>query len=153
MKKIPLTGKWGVNKFALVSNVDYKELSKYKWFLGKNGYPARNVGRPSLSPIRIYMHRVILGFPDLEVDHINRNRLDNRRENLRTATRSQNAHNTGPQINNTSGYRGVYWYKAYKKWEADIKVQGKKIKLGYFKDIEDAASIRYAAKLQLTEGV
>jgi hypothetical protein len=87
-----------------------------------------------------FMHRVIFGrVPDgMTVDHINGNSLDNRRENLRLATRFQNGQNRAAPANNTSGYKGVHWLKSAQKWQARIKVEGKRIHLGVFENPEDA---------------
>ena len=124
--KIPLTQ----GKFALVDKEDVLFLCQWTWYY-KDGYAVRKKNGQ-----RIYMHRVILermGFNDFEEsDHINRNRLDNRREYLRTATRAQNSYNRNKQKNNTSGYIGVYRHKKNKNWTAQIVVNGKNIYLGSF---------------------
>lgn len=92
-----------------------------------------------------YMHRVILArilerelVKGEQVDHINGNALDNRRENLRLAIGSQNNYNSRRYKNNTTGYKGVYFIKARRRWAAHIQVEGKNIYLGYFKTPEDA---------------
>ena len=87
-----------------------------------------------------------LEFPEgMEVDHINGNSLDNRKSNLRICTHKENVRNQKLSAANTSGYRGVSWNKASKKWEAYIKVNQKRIYLGKFVDILDAARA-YAKK-------
>jgi hypothetical protein len=63
------------------------------------------------------MHRLILGIPNSEVDHVNGNPLDNRRVNLRLATRAQNSANTRSRKNTTSKYKGVYWIDLRKNGE------------------------------------
>jgi hypothetical protein len=86
------------------------------------------------------MHRVISGAPDgLETDHINHRPLDNRRANLRVATRSQNAACIRMRADNTSGYRGVGWDKRRGCWVAEIHVANRHIHLGHFRAAEDAA--------------
>jgi hypothetical protein len=89
------------------------------------------------------MHRAILermGFKDFEdSDHINRDKSDNYRRNLRAATRRQNLCNRGRRRDNTSGYIGVGWKKQYKKWQAQIKANCKLKHLGYFDDKKEAA--------------
>lgn len=75
------------------------------------------------------------------VDHINNNKLDNRVENLRWATESENQHNKSMHLNNTSGYKGVY-YKASNRWCAEITINYKKIFIGCFKTKEEAISAR-----------
>ena len=139
--KIPLTQ----GKYAIVGPRDYAHLMQWKWYYSKNrktGYARRNSSGPNRRAIR--MHRVILermGYKDFaKSDHVNGKGLDNRRCNLRPATNPQNGWNQGVQSNNTSGYKGVYWYKPTKKWRAQIKVNKKKIYLGYFDDIEDAVN-------------
>jgi hypothetical protein len=84
--------------------------------------------------IYAFVHGACLG----EVDHINRDPSDNRPENLRPATRSQQNMNRSVQSNNTSGARGVYWFKPKGYWAARIKVQKRYICLGYFNTIEQA---------------
>jgi hypothetical protein len=118
---------------VLVDDEDYEWLSRYKWRLHSDGYAIRNHNKTT-----VRMHREIMGFPDGEIDHINRNKLDNRKENLRTVTSSQNKMNRPKQRNNTSGINGVSWHKLNKKWQATTKIDGKKIHLGLFDDIEDA---------------
>ncbi len=100
----------------------------------------------------MYLHHLILpkkkGF---EVDHINRDVMDNRRENLRYVTSSQNGMNRGMMKSNTSGYRGVTWDKKTEKWRARIGLNGKQIWLGYFDDIEEAATAYKKKALELFE--
>jgi hypothetical protein len=74
------------------------------------------------------------------LDHKNRDQLDDRIENLRIASHSQNHANTCLQTNNTSGFKGVSWYSRGSKWEAYIKVDGRRIKLGYYADIREACN-------------
>jgi len=79
------------------------------------------------------MHRSILNVPDsLVVDHINGNGLDNRKANLRPATRSQNACNIPKYKPSRSKYKGLTWHKARRKWNARIRKNGKTYSLGYF---------------------
>ena len=79
------------------------------------------------------MHRVIINAPkDMQVDHINGNRLDNRRCNLRLATDGQNMGNSKIPRHNTSGFKGVSWDKRREQWEAYISKKDKKIHLGRF---------------------
>ena len=83
--------------------------------------------------------------PFLEVDHINRNPADNRISNLRLATPSENAQNSGVRRDNKSGVRGVSWYSQTQKWMAKITVNGKQKGLGYYKSLEDAKNAYLAA--------
>ena len=82
---------------------------------------------------RISIHREIMGNPvGMEVDHISGNALDNRRENLRILTHSDNVKNARIRNDNTSGYKGVMWHKATQKWLSKIQINGKRIHLGLF---------------------
>lgn len=84
-------------------------------------------------------------WPLHEVDHINHIRSDNRFQNLRQSTSSENKQNTTDRINNTSGHRGVTWHKARQKWQAQISVMGKHLYLGTFDSVDDAAAARKEA--------
>ncbi|OGN96958.1 MAG: hypothetical protein A2Z77_00480 [Chloroflexi bacterium RBG_13_51_36] len=141
---IPLTqGKW-----AIVSLEDYDFLGQFNWHYA-HGYARRNVGKHGSQSI-VRMHRIVLermGFKDFkETDHINRDRADNRRSNLRPATTTENQRNVGPRCDSTSGFRGVCWNKQYDKWQVYINVNGKRIFLGYFDDKQDAISARLSAE-------
>jgi HNH endonuclease len=137
MKKILLTKR----KFAIVDNADFWFLNQWKWYF-TNGYARRDVSR-----VRIYMHRFILKIPKEKVcDHINRNKLDNRKSNLRIVTQSQNMMNSKKPITNTSGYKGVTWFLRDGVWKAQIKLNQKNFHLGYFKNIKDAISTRKKAE-------
>lgn len=103
--------------------------------------------REPLGPYRqttIYMHRLLSGTADgLETDHEDADGLNNRRANLRTATKAQNMHNQRLPGNNASGVKGVSRDKWSGKWHARIGVNGKRKSLGYFDDL-DAAAAAYA---------
>lgn len=146
MKKIKLTQ----GKYALVDDDNYEELSKYNWQYNKGGYAiAHDIYDMQKS---VYMHRVINKTPNgFHTDHINQNKLDNRKENLRTATVHQNLFNTKLFSHNTSGYRGLYWYERYKKWEVYITIHGKRIYLKRFKNLQDAIKARKDAELKYCE--
>lgn len=86
-------------------------------------------------------------FPEKYLDHTNEIKDDNRLVNLRLATKQENGHNvSSPQINNTSGFRGVSWHKSAKKWMATITINGKNKHLGYFNTAEEASEVYLAAK-------
>lgn len=100
----------------------------------------------SLDKSYVRLHRVLWAlaygdWPGEEVDHIDGNRLNNRIDNLRLASASENHRNQKRSTNNTSGVTGVSWYKPYGKWRTTISVGGGRSKhLGYFDNIEDAAA-------------
>lgn len=87
-------------------------------------------------------------FPKNDTDHIDGNRINNRWNNLRDVTRSENLKNQAFRKNNTSGFLGVCWHKGTGKWLAQIKVGGKNFHLGLFEDIGDAVSARHAANIK-----
>ena len=76
------------------------------------------------------------------VDHIDNNRTNNHISNLRFATANENQHNRKLNSNNTSGIKGINWHKANKKWRAQIRIDGIKIHIGYYDDLEDAKIAR-----------
>lgn len=97
----------------------------------------------------VLVHRFITGAPDgVLVDHINRDKKDNRKENLRFADKSLNAFNTGLRSNNTSGCTGVSFRKDTGKWTAEIKVYYKNHSLGCFKTKEEAIKARKKAEVE-----
>lgn len=141
MKSIPLTQ----GKFALVDDEDYEYLMQWKWhFDGK--YAMCNEYISEKKRHTIYMHAVIMKTPKgMETDHIDRNKLNNTRANLRVCTSSQNKMNQGQHSNNTSGHPGVSWDNPRSKWKAYIQVKGKCLQLGRFDNIQDAISARKQA--------
>ena len=99
--------------------------------------------------ISIRLHKLITGFP--LTDHINGNPLDNRKSNLRLATKEQNAKNRSVQSNNTSGFRGVHWDKRRNKWCSRVRVNEKSIYTGWYDNPEDAAKARDLKLLEITD--
>lgn len=131
MKQILLNN----GQYTFVDDLDYEVVNLYHPWYFKEGYAAHTLNKQRST---LFMHELILppkeGF---QTDHINRNKLDNRRENLRYATPSQNRMNRVIQPNNTSGYKGVSFNIANGKYRAYI---GKPQKhLGFFKTAEEAA--------------
>ena len=126
-------------KWAIVSPEDYERISKHKWFTSSGGYAVRS--EPGKT---IRMHNEVLRFKRIkngkEVDHINRDKLDNRRENLRIVTHYENCINRGVNRNNRSGIKGVRWQKNKCKWSAQIQIGGYK-HLGYFNSKEEASKV------------
>lgn len=146
MKQIELTK----GAIALVDDEDFEKVSKYKWCVNAQGYAVRGF-QVNGAKYQIRMHRFILGdsCAGLEVDHINGNRTDNRKANLRTATRRENACNVAkrPLADGTSIFKGVRKAKGRKKWTARICYKGKDLHLGQFNsEIEAAKAYNEAAK-------
>lgn len=135
MKEIPLSR----GRVAIVDDEDFEHLSQWKWFCTASGYAVRNSKSNEGTKRTIFMHRVIMGDPTgFLVDHKSMDTLDNRRINLRVATKAQNMSNRGPQANNKSGFKGVFWNKQKAKWNAKICVNKKHVHLGFFKSSHDA---------------
>lgn len=88
-------------------------------------------------------------WPDHQVDHENLNKSDNRWDNLRAATQKQNSENMPRDSRAASGVTGVYWFRRDKRWMARITHNRKKITLGYFKTLEEAAACRRDAEIRL----
>lgn len=132
MKEIPLSK----GAVTIVDDDMFDYLNQWKWHLSRFGYAVRKPGAS-----QIYMHRLIMGSTKgMATDHINRDKLDNRIENLRTCTTSENMMNRGKQTNNTSGYKGVFWSIPAKRWRAQIVVMKKAIHLGLFDTPEEAST-------------
>ena len=134
MKRIKLTK----NRIAVIDDEDYERLNKYKWYYDK-GYAKRNIRIGTKRTFR-YMHWDVIGKPKsgLEIDHINGDGLDNRRENLKACTHRMNMMNRRKNDNNKSGYKGVCWHKTSQKWMAQTMVYGRRIYLGVFSNNLDA---------------
>lgn len=119
------------NKEALVDDDDYERLNQLTWNCNSKGYAVR----------QSYLHNEIIKAPKgLVVDHINGNPLDNRKCNLRIATKSQNKINSKKYTGNrTSKYKGVHYNKRDNIWLARIGINRKRIYLGSFKTEKEAA--------------
>jgi hypothetical protein len=149
VKEIPLTGKYGRGRVALVDDEDYDLVSPYRWYarvLGRNIYAyasSRGGSRATSRPIS--MHSLLTGYA--LTDHANRNSLDNRRQNLRPATIAQNVRNQEPHSDNTSGFKGVS--RKRDKWVAAIRAGGTIRRLGGFRTAEDAARAYDAMAVEL----
>lgn len=122
---------------ALVDDEDYERLSKHTWRLHSKGYATRSSSTNS-KETRLMMHREVVNAGELQIDHIDRNKLNNQKENLRIATNGLNQRNKGLQKNNTSGTTGVIWDKGKKRWRAVVKIDSKNNYLGNYVKIEDA---------------
>jgi hypothetical protein len=145
MKLISLTQ----GQSAIVDDVDFDELSRFKWYAHKDTTSHTFYACSDNAEGRFKMHRQIMHAPDgLEVDHIDGNGLNNVRSNLRLATHAQNKWNIGIRAHNKSGYTGVCFHKQAGRWWATINVNGRQISLGLFDEIEDAARARDAAALK-----
>lgn len=135
MVRVPLTN----GGHALVSDEDACLVGAYRWSVAGRGYATGN----NKSATLVKMHRLVTGAkPGQVVDHINRDKLDNRRENLRLVTQSENMHNAPVFATNKSGHKGVAWFKRDACWRSYITVNYRQIHLGYYQTIEQAARAR-----------
>ena len=124
---------------TIVNADDFEWLNQWSWYCA-HGYAVRTVYDENGKPHQLRMHRLIINTPDgLDTDHINGDKLDNQRHNLRPATRSQNVANTFVEKRNKSGYKGVSWKKTNKKWCAQIRVDNVVRHIGLFDKKEEAA--------------
>lgn len=133
--RIPLTQ----NKYAIIDEDDFERVGQHKWFTFAKGYGATH--NPKDHNKMIWMHRFILDAPiGMEVDHINGNRLDNRKENLRLCTKSENQMNRSRNKNNRSGFKGIYLdtRSRSRQWNAKIVINRKPIYLGAFNTPQEA---------------
>lgn len=145
---IQLGGRHGskISGYTLVDAID-SDLASLNWCKNSAGYAMRGNSKGG----KVLLHRVIMGrhhSRDIgkgeDVDHINHNSLDNRRENLRVTTHSQNLQNrNGPNKNNTSGYRGASFHKQTGKWRATI---GDNIHVGMFPTAQAAGDAAAEAR-------
>lgn len=138
-------------KVAVVDDADFQLVSKYKWSVSQNNssssgkkvlfYAVTTINRKTT-----YMHRLIALPPTgLQVDHRNHDTLDNRRQNLRVCSRTQNQANRETLPQKKSRFRGVHWNRENRNWVAHIKVNQKGKHLGAFSEEGEAAKAYDAA--------
>lgn len=156
---IPLHAVGGmVRAHAVIDSADAEWAAQWRWSLGVDGYVVRtqhvtNGGRRGVKNFRL--HRELVGLTNgdgFEVDHINRDRLDNRRSNLRVTTRRQNSQNMPSQAGTSSQHRGVTLEKRTGKWVAQVQTGGKGYNLGSFASEEEAAAVAREARLRMLPG-
>jgi len=124
---VPLTQ----GKLAVIDLNDVELISQSNWHF-EGAYGVRLIYREGKCRA-IYIHRTINNTPDgFETDHINGNKLDNRKGNLRTVTAKQNQHNQMPRKGCSSRYKGVSWASGAMVWKACIKINGKNKHIGNF---------------------
>lgn len=142
MKEIPLAN----GKVAFIDDEDYAWVSQWHWcatLCNGKWYVKRDV-MANHSRSTILLHRALLGLddPDVEVDHVDGNGLNNSRQNLRTCTHQLNQMNRPKLEGCTSKHKGVFWSKIRNKWAVQISVNKRRKHVGYFTD-ELAAAKAY----------
>lgn len=147
--RIPLRRRDGTVKAHAIVDADIAEwLTQWYWCLSTLGYVVADRGRKRLQ-------RIVMGdtaSTGYGVDHINRDKLDNRRANLRVVTREENAQNVGSRPGTTSKYRNVCWNEARGLWMAALKANHQTYYLGHFESELEAAEVVRAARLRLMPG-
>lgn len=145
MKSIPLANS---DRPAIVDDDIFEQIKNRAWRLIKVSNGAFYIGwktHKAGKDVTVYLHRFVMSEPKGKmVDHRNGDPFDNRRENLRIATNSQNQMNSKKRNGTTSQYKGVYWIKKIEKWKAQLRVNGQDFFLGYFEKERHAA---YAVEL------
>ena len=135
MKHIALNG----GRAATVDDADYDRLNRHRWYY-ERGVAVRAPSRRHPDR-RIFLHREIVGAtPHQVVYHVNGDSLDNRRANLRIRTVGVRNHRQPLRRSNTSGYRGVSYFKLTRGWRAEISKDGRTYALGYFQTTREAAA-------------
>ena len=149
---IPLRARDGsVRAFAVVDAADAAWANQWRWSLDGDGYAVRSERRNGHCQT-IRLNRELLGLKrgDLrQGDHRDRDRLNNRRSNLRGLPDTKNAQNVSSFHGSASQYRGVYWDKRKRKWRAQVNVDSRTTNLGYFTDEREAAEAACAARGRL----
>ncbi len=121
-------------------------IGKVAGHIDKQGYWVIGIDKKQFFAHRLAWLYVFGEFPNGLIDHMNRNKTDNRIHNLRVATNSENGQNHKIQKNNTSGITGVFWCKKAKKWRARVKINKKYKNLGSFHTMEEAKEARKVAE-------
>ena len=123
-----------------IDKEDYEIISENMWHYCDGYLRSTRLG---------LMHRFLMKNElriGLEIDHIDRNRLNNRKSNLRIVTRQENNMNKSKYKTNNSGYPGVKWNKRLSKWQVQITINKKRIHLGVYDDFQDAVLARRKAE-------
>ncbi len=154
MRRVPLRNRQGeVVAESIVDDEDFDWISGYRWHLAQ-GYAQTNIRtqtlnvRPSRSgwyrPAKL--HRMLMNAePGAAFDHINGDRLDNRRANLRPVLPWQSCANRGTFKSNTSGQKGVSWHRTARKWLVRISARGVRHVVGFYPSVEEARAAYLAA--------
>ena len=136
------------NEIFIFDKEDYDKIKNYCWSITHNKKGGYVMAYDSNLKKKIMLHRLIINCPpNMMVDHINHNKADNRKENLRLCNNQQNSMNHKISKRNTSGYTGVHWSNKSQKWESTLFENGNHHYLGRYDDIEEAVRVRREAEL------
>lgn len=136
MRRILLTQ----NRCAIVDNEDFDKANQHKWYYHHTGYAVRNETLPDKKRRTVFLHRIILETPTGQyTDHVNGDKLDCRKINLRLTDYAHNNINKPLEKTNTTGYKGVHFRKDTKKYRAYVGSRKKRLHLGSFNTAEEAA--------------
>ena len=154
-----LTGEYGIG-YTLKGEEfwfdleDYDKIKNYCWRYQNNGYVATDMVINGDRQV-VLLHRLVMDFPDInfDIDHKTHpprtnHKVDNRKSNLEIVTRSGNLMNLSLRKDNKSGMHGIWWDKFRQSWQAYICVNGKRIRLGRFKNKDDAIQARCNAEIK-----
>lgn len=137
---------------ALVDDDLFDILNQKIWRLTPKGYVTRSQSFDG-KEFRLLLHRVVMSAPaEMQVDHIDRNPLNNQRSNLRLVDNSLNQHNRGISKKNTSGATNVYWDKERSRWRVRSWLNDKSVDLGRYKEYDEAVEVAQRFKEQLLKG-
>jgi HNH endonuclease/AP2 domain len=144
---IPLNGMRGQGQYTFVSPADIQEVNKCRWWLDVKGYIVGNPNGQNNSLHRFIAEQMGLDLSK-EIDHIDNNKSNNCRSNLRSVTHLKNMQNIGIARNNTSGFKGVSYNKHARKWQVRININRRNTYIGIFDTFEDACRARILAEQQ-----
>ncbi len=137
---------FNTDNYTIIDTEDYDKIKDYCWHEHR-GYTTSSRTNGEIGEYRI--HQLIMNIPKgMEADHINRNKLDNRKCNLRVCSHADNSKNRGIRICNTTGYTGIFFKKSSNRYHASIYSNGKSIFLGSFKNKQDAINVRHEAEIK-----
>ena len=127
---------------AIIDKKNVKLVENYKWSMdGEYAW---------CTSINLSLHRLIIGYDgNMDVDHINRNKLDNRESNLRIVSHADNSKNIKLPTDNKTGIIGVSWDNSRNKWKVEIKADGKRYNIGRFSDFKEAVVARLKHEKEL----
>jgi hypothetical protein len=133
---------------AIIDAEDAELVGQYNWSLS-HGYVVTNLPLGNGKHRTLQLHRLVMGGPEGKlVDHRSNDPRINQKEFLRVATNAGNSQNAKMRDDNTSGHKGVCWNRQLKKWQASIRHEGKRIHLGLFTEVEEAAKAYREAALK-----